>query len=460
MLVTVPHFLTATNFGVFSLAGSYIGYFVLIGSLGTGTFLVKAIARDSSLVGVYVFNAVVMKLLLAMVLSGAALLLAKAIGYPEQTITVIAILCIGMGLTLLNDVLRAGLQGLERMGKQAAWAVVQVYVCSGLALAALVRGHGVVAFALIVSSTGIIAVIGNGAQLWAQMRSCMRIDIDVWRSIAIGGFPFLLWASVLVIYGTIDIPIIQAFAGSATVGLYALAYAWVAMPAAFSGIVATAVLPGMSAKAKGSPQEFAVITNHAIRLVMFAGIPASAGIALVAPDVFALFHYQAGFQNAIVLVQILAVHIPVVGMDIVLGSALIASDRQKEWTLIGCIAAIFNPLVNLAAIPMTMRLFHNGAVGASVVTVATEVLMMLGAIHLRPSGVLDHSTTMFVVKCILATGAMIPAVVALSGAGLAVKVAIGVVTYIGTSIVLRTASKEALRLPPAVPELQVPELTT
>jgi len=97
-------------------------------------------------------------------------------------------------------------------------------------------------------------------------------------------------------------------------------------------------------------------------------------------------------------------------------------------------------LVNLAAIPYTLHAFGNGAIGAAVVTVATEVLMMGGALYLRPRGIFDLSIVGFVLRCVLACGVML-AIIALGGVvWLPAKVALGIAIYAIASLALRTVS--------------------
>jgi O-antigen/teichoic acid export membrane protein len=251
----------------------------------------------------------------------------------------------------------------------------------------------------------------------------------------------------LVVYGTIDIPLLRAMAGETAVGWYALAYAWISMPASFSSIVVTATMPSLSANAvrEESAAEFSRLANRGLCLVGFVGLPCSIGIALVVSNVFAVLHYQAGFEHAIPLVQILALHIPIVGIDMVLGSVLIAADKQKAWTFIACGAAILNPLLNLIAIPLTIHWFGNGAIGAAVITVATEVFMMIGALLLRPAGVMDKGVVSFLFRCAIASLAMVPLVLAAGSTLLPIKIAIGVITYVIASLALRTISLDGLR---------------
>jgi len=447
LVVVAPRHLSAAEFGAFQFAAIFVGYFTLVGTLGTSTYLVKAIARDDSSVGPYVLNALVMKLALCTVLSAVAVMLAHLLAYPNETIVLVEVACFAMIINVLNDTLAAALQGLERMNDFALWKVAQTVVGVGIGLAVLLGDHGIVAYAIVVPLGSLVPLTANLIHVWPHLRKSLKLDFSVWTRLVKGGSPFLLWSAILVIYGTIDIPLLRAMAGEAAVGAYALAYLWVGMPAGFSNVVVTATMPSMSANAiRESKGEFIRLANRSICLVLLFGLPASIGIALVAGDVFALLHYQAGFESAVVLIQILALHIPVVGMDMVLGSALIAADRQKQWTVIGCSAAVLNPLLNLLAIPLTIHLFNNGAIGAAVITVATELLMMVGALIIRPAGIMDRSTVSYALRCAVASVVMVPVVLAFGPAALPIKIAAGVLAFGVASLALGTVSLDGFRL--------------
>src|SRR4051794_34632474 len=94
LVVVVPRHLTAAEFGSIQFALAFVGYFMLVAGLGTSTFLVKEIARDESTVGPFIVNALAMKVLLTIVLSAMAILLAHVLGYSGQTIVLIEIACV------------------------------------------------------------------------------------------------------------------------------------------------------------------------------------------------------------------------------------------------------------------------------------------------------------------------------------------------------------------------------
>ncbi|MGH2515084.1 MAG: polysaccharide biosynthesis C-terminal domain-containing protein, partial [Ktedonobacterales bacterium] len=145
-----------------------------------------------------------------------------------------------------------------------------------------------------------------------------------------------------------------------------------------------------------------------------------------------LLHYPKTFTEISPLIAILAINMPLVAVDMVLGTVLIALGKQKSWTLVGVVACVANPLVNLWAIPFTQHVFGDGAIGASITTVQSEVIMFVGALILRPKGVFTGWDVWYIFRCLLAAGLMIPAVWGLStqaGVGILPAVCYGIVVY-------------------------------
>lgn len=443
-LVIVPRRFGASDFGQVQFATAYVTFFTLLGLAGTNTFIVKTVARDPATVGRYVLNAIVMKLYLTGLLAALAISLAQLLGYSQETKLLIAVGCIGMAFAVLNDSATAGLQGLERMARPAAWAAIGHYIGTGLGLAVVLTSRSVIGYALALVLINVVPAIANVIHILPRLRHVGGVDVSLWKPIARGGLPFLAWAGLLLIYGSIDIPLLEALTNETTVGWYSLAYRWVSTPIFIASVVLTAFLPSLASEARRDPAAFAARTNHALRLVGIVAIPLAVGIALVAADGIT-FMYQPAFEPAARVMQILSLHIPFAALDMVLGLALVASDRQKRWVIVAAFAAFTNPLLNLAAIPIAERAFENGALGAAVITVFTELLMMAGALYLRPAGVMNRSTVSYLFRCVAACAFMAPAVLIVSQGGLAVMIIVGIAAYALASFAVRTVSVAELR---------------
>ena len=428
-VAVVPKYLGPESYGSLAAAAAYLALFTLAATLGSGTFLLKTLSREPSELGRYTYNALIMKVAISVVLMGFAIGLSILLRYPAESQILIGVGSIGILFGALTDICAAGLQASGRITRLAVWAAIQRYVGGLIGIGIVLAHHGVVEYAVVVTCSSVISLIAYCRGLWPDIRAHHRVDLRLWRSIATGGLPYFFWNAILLVYGSIDILMLQRLTDTATVGWYNLAYTWIGIPIFFPTVLVTSVLPSLSASAFHDHAGFTNTVNKALRLAVFVGTPMAIGIALVSADIIRLFRYPASFSNAIPLMRILSVHIPIVGVDMVLATALTAKDRQKAWVMVGVIAALFNPAVNLYAIPATRRAYGNGAIGASVVTVATELVMMLGAIWLRPRGVLDRRTTSFIGRTLLAALLMIPPVVAVGGAPVALKVVLGAATF-------------------------------
>jgi O-antigen/teichoic acid export membrane protein len=443
-LLIAPRFLGEHAFGQLSFVIVYISFFDLVANMGTNTFLVKAIARDTDSVGRYLVNALVLKVLMTLFLTGIAFGLAVILHMPDTTMLLIAAYSLGLLLNVIGTTIGAALTGLQLMAGLARWNLIQSYVGGIASLAILVNHGSLFTYALVFNAAFIISIPPNLRRVWPHIRKSHTVDERLWVEILKGGFPFFILAALLVVYGTIDIPLLQAMTGSEEVGWYALAYRWVSVPAFFAAVVATTFFPALSAAGVHVTPAFTSLANKALRFTVFIATPAAIGIALIAEPFISLL-YGGQFQQAVPLMRILALHIPIVSLDIVLGSVAMASDRQRQWVMVSVAAAVFNPLLNLVAIPQSQRLFDNGAIGAAVVTVLTELMLMVGAIALRPKGVLDKATVSGLVRIGLASATMVPVVLMFGTTPLAVQVVAGLVTYGFASLVFRTISFDEIR---------------
>jgi O-antigen/teichoic acid export membrane protein len=301
----------------------------------------------------------------------------------------------------------------------------------------VLNGGGVIAFATVYTVGSIIPVIANATLLWPHLRGHLRVDFRLWKVIVLGGVPLLALSGLNLIYGSIDIPILKSISGNDAVGWYALAYKWVGMPVFISSIVVTAFLPSLSNLAVQSAEAFSSLANRALRLVGFVSIPASMGIALTANELLTMI-YDKKYERSIPLMQILAIHIPLAAMDTVLATALIAADRQRKYLIVAGIAAVFNPALNFGLIHLTQDAFGNGAVGAAIMTVATEVFIMAGALHFRVQGVMDRNTVGYLMRCLAAALLMVPGVWLVRDTNIVVMAGVGAVLYAAVSFVVRT----------------------
>lgn len=444
LLVIAPSRLGSEDFGRYQFVAAFIGFFTLVGSLGTYHYMVKQIARDHSIIGRLIVDAVELKIALGLVLVAASLALGWLFGYSRDVMLLIAIASVGMVAGMVNEVFVAGLAGMERMARAAFWTTVQVYIGNISAVVVALTSKSLVAYAAGFALAAFVPLVANFRAVRPLLHARTKVLGANWKAIIVGGVPLFMLAAVNLIYGTIDIPIIERISGTEVVGWYALALRWVGMPIFITTIVATAFLPRLSSYARQSLHDFARLTNRTLRMVTVITLPTSVGLAFVAADLLDLV-YGNEYDNSASLMQILAIHVPITAIDTILATALIAADRQNRYLLVAIGAAVINPLLNIVAINFAQDRYGNGAIGAAIITVLTELFIMVWAIVLRSKGVMDLYTWKFFGRCLVAAGVMAIALALASEWSIFVRIALGAVVYAAASLALGTVSVDRAR---------------
>jgi O-antigen/teichoic acid export membrane protein len=443
-LLVIPDLLGDKDYGTFGFVVTYIAYFTLAAGLGTSTYLTREVARDHSVMGPYVYNAAVMKIVMVTGLSIAALGLGAVLGYSDDTLLLIGMGCVGMLFVVLNEIFTSALAGVERMAKPAMWGVVQVYFQSVAGILVLVIGWGLPAFVAVQSFSPLIPMVACGVLVWPYVRDHRQLDGAAWKLLFVGGVPLLVLTAFNLLYGTMDIPILYGISGEDTVGWYSLAYRWVGIPIFVSTAVVAAYFPSFSAHGVNVGQEFANLVNRAVKLVLLVTVPAAVGLAIVADELVSLF-YDPEWRPTIPVMRVLAFHVPIAAVDTVLAMALIAANRLNKYLIVAGTAALLNPLVCVWAIHVTEDRYNNGAIGAAAVTLGTEVYILIGALLLKSSGVFDRATTRSAIAVMAASAVMAVPVILTDALPLLVRIAIGVVAYGAASIAFGSISVGDLR---------------
>jgi O-antigen/teichoic acid export membrane protein len=444
LLVVLPRFLGDVNLGKLTFAWTLTTLFGIIADLGVSTLLAKEIARDITLLGPLTKSVLLTRLPLTALAAAGALGFVWIAGYDDVTKQIVAVLCVWIVVGAFANAFGAALQGLQRMRALTVTQTSGKLLQAGLVAAVLLNGAGPLEVAVVsvlstAASMAVAALALRGELLRDRSRTRPYLRMAV-----LGGMPFFVWQASLMVYGQVDFVLLSVFTHDAVVGWYATAYRLVMLPAFVPLIITTAMLPALSSLSR-DPVQFGGLARRSLQLVVLATIPMTIGILLLPDKIIDFLGYPAVFTNSIVPMMLLAPHVPLAGVDTILGTVLVTLDRQRPWAMVGIAAAVLNPLGNIIAIPLTQQLLGNGAIGASVVAGLTELFMFVLAVRLIPRGVLLFSTVGYVGRCLAAGLVMAGAVIVVRDAPFLVVVAVGAAVYGLASLGLQTLAVAQLR---------------
>src|SRR5205823_4864436 len=143
---------------------------------------------------------------------------------------------------------------------------------------------------------------------------------------------------------------------------------------------------------------------------------------------------------------LLALQLPLVAVAMVFGCVLMAIGKEKRLVVVAVIATGFNIAMNLLAIPALHTLTGNGGIGAAGVTVASEILMVLGGLACVPKQLLDVRSVWDALRITTAGAATAIVGVSLLPVSLLVCIPAGAVTYVAVAALLRVLTIEDVQL--------------
>lgn len=427
--IFVPQFLGDSVLGAMTVALAIAGMAGTIVSLGLPDYLVRRVATQPAMAAADAGGTLVL-MLGASSLAALGLVAAVPLMHIPGTESDILLLALaGMVVGPAQTVLLSVLRGQEHHRSFALLNAGATMANAAVGIAVLALGGGITGYMLVSVASSIVATV-IGWRKWGVSLRGLRLDMTHFGALLRGGLPFLGWALALRMYGEIDKLLLPAFAPVAVVGWYSAAYRIIGIPGFIPTIVCTPLLPVLSRCSK-DPRVFAETVQRAVLVVLVLVVPLSAGLLALAPAVPWLLHWPSAFEGAVPLMMILCVHLPVVGVDMVLGTSLFALRREKAWLVVGIAATLFNPALNLVLIPFCEQTLHNGAIGASIATVLTELLMFVGAVIVLPRGIVDWSTLSISARVVLAGVCVAAVATVLRDTSLPLSILAGGVSYVG-----------------------------
>jgi O-antigen/teichoic acid export membrane protein len=433
-LAVVPHVLGPTVFGEVALVGAVSTLATACVCMGIPDFLQRQVASHPESIHEDGWSALTLAVFSAMVLSIVLLLLLPRLGLPVPRVLLLIALA-GVVVGAAWRVLGGLFLGQERYSAYALLTAATSAISTFPAVCVLLLSHSVVAFMLVPLTVAVLV------SLYGWMRFGIRpsrsaTSLGRWRWLALAGLPFGAATVTVTLYGSIDSVLLGFLSRAEVVGWYAAAYRVISIPVFIPALIATPLFPTLS-RLNRDQDTFRQTTNRSLIAVMYATIPLCAMIIALAPSIPRLLHWAPGFEHSVLLMQILALHEPLVGVDMVLVTAVLASHREHRWLLVTACLALINPSVNGFAVPLFEHFAHNGAIGAAIATVATEALAFLAALRLLPPGTLHRRSLTVALRVALASGPLFVVAEALRPYSLpAAGVAAGV-SYIGAGFLLR-----------------------
>jgi O-antigen/teichoic acid export membrane protein len=388
-VLVLPAKLNADHFGDIVLAVSFTTFFGIFISLGTSPYMVRAVARDHSLVDNYLSNALALRLAMAVAVFTLMMGIANLLGYPAETLQIFFIVGLQMVLFTISNVFESGLQALGQM----SWKAIAVAVAQSstiiLGVTLLLMGANYVTYAWTLP-------LGMALQLALVLSYYLRrhpikwsFDRGVMKALLVGGMPLFIWGFLQTAYGQIDATVLSLMTStqnSEVVGWFGAAgqitNVLVAIPAAISAVA----MPILCAMYVRSESDFNRTSIRTLVTTLFILMPVGVGLAISSADVIRFLPYKPEYINAAAALSFMALAVPMTGLLMVLATMAVAIGQEKQWVKISAFAVcIFPPLyIGLIWFFQNNPSLGNGATGAAMANLIGETALVIWAWFVLP----------------------------------------------------------------------------
>jgi O-antigen/teichoic acid export membrane protein len=389
--LVVPRTLGPSGMGTIMAAWAITGILGVVLGLGTRNYLVReSVAAPETARGL-IGTALVLRLLLSPFLFGAAFAYGQVVGWTHDAMTVLYLAAAASLFIQITEPLGAAFQAIERMEYLAYSDIISKSGQGLMGIVVVLLGAGTIGVtACWAVMTGLVVVLNV---YW--LRGRLTIDLHTtWRQLvamARASLPYWACGLFFTIYLWIDFVMLSLLAPSEVVGWYSVPTRLFQTLLFLPVVVGTAWLPGFVRGFEQGRERLRNVAKPPLELVLLLSLPIATLTVLGAKPVIDLL-YGSAYRQSIPVMVILGLCIPPMYMNILMSQVVVAMNRQVVWTWVMLGTTVVNPPINLALIPLTQHAYGNGAIGAAISLLLTELICVGAGYALIGRLVFDRGT--------------------------------------------------------------------
>lgn len=441
IMVVLPRYLGPEFTGKYYTATAVWNIMAMVITFGMDMLLAKEVAKNPAGLSDFYGNSFFLRTALFLFSGVIVAIYATTIDYSSETVFMLLIIGLGTLVWQYSAICQAILQGLEKMQYISLANIVAKLFNTIVTLILVYMGMSIFLIASVFVGMGLVSFLIQNHYVMSIGKPKFKINFSQARWMLKQGFPFLLSSAAITLYIEVDIIIISILANERTVGWYGSADVLYGTLLFVPTVLMTAVFPALSRENVRDQDTLKKLVQKSFNILLLVGVPIGFGIFLVADSLVVLL-YGAEFAGSGPVLAIKGLVLTMTYQNMIIGTALLSMNRQYPWTLVITIASIAVIPLDLLLVPWTHNAFGNGAIGASIVFIFTEMFMMFAGIKLLPSQTLNRSNAIYASKVFTAGLIMIGVTWWFREMFIVIPVAVGVISYFGAVLLFRLLTEE------------------
>ncbi|HEY8740771.1 MAG TPA: flippase [Candidatus Dormibacteraeota bacterium] len=363
------------NYGRFTSLVVYAALVSIVADLGLRPLFTREVAKDNSLLTPYLNSILSLKLVLSVPVL-AILYGAVALGLPGLTPYVLPTFALLVATSFSNQ-LRATFYAVGQLRYEAIAIMAESLVLLVAAVVAALAHLPWWSFLWVYTASYAFTAVYAAIIAVRRFGHGFHFDLQYARlsMLARESLPFGLTVVLSTLYFKIDVPILKVFTSFVAVGIYGAAYKYLEAVVFVPQTLMDPIYPALSQLAQNSLERLAGAATKTYKLLAVVGFPVSLGMVVFAAPV--IRYTIPGYEQAIPVLQVLAVGVFFLFVNNVFLYTLNAMGRQSDSTRLALISLVVNVALNLLLIP-SRNPYIGGYMGAAWATGLTEIGLFIG----------------------------------------------------------------------------------
>lgn len=365
------------DLGKYYFAISFTTIFAIFIDIGMSGVLTREIAKNQNEAQNFLGNILGIKIPLAIITYVSTLIIINLMGYSEITRILVYFSTISMILDSFTLTFFSVSRGFHNLSFESISSVIfqLIVLIFGLAILKLNLGLRWLMGSLVIASffNFFFSIFVVRKKWGLSIRP--RYDLDIIKIIFKIALPFAIFGIFSRFYIYFDSILLSMLAGDNYVGYYQVAFKIVNalqfLPMAFTA----SLYPAFAMYWAKNREQLQVTFERAMNYLIIISLPISIGIFSLADKIVLLF--KSEYLQAILPLQLIMVALFFIFINFPVGSLLNACDKQKINTVNMGITLAASIILNLVLIKYFQVHYGNGAIGASVTVVITNILMFV-----------------------------------------------------------------------------------
>lgn len=369
--ILIARYLGVNDYGILGFATSIVAMMGVVLDLGITSYTIRQLATDRNSTAKYLGNIYPLKSLLSIGTFFLLFIILISMRCDGFTIIITLLFMIEGIIQTMTNSLNGTFQAYEKGKYQGIGNSLVNILLLILIMVSIFANFGI--FGIVVSyivANAIGFIYGYFALKKNIIKPKFEFDKSFCKTLILLSLPFAISGIFNTIYYSIDIVMLNNFAGDYATGLYNATYKLISILTLFYTMYTVVIYPVMSKFYKNDKMLMVIIYEKSIKYLMLVMIPLAIATMFYSSDVIQLI-YGHEYDAASSILSILIWTVCLLFVNGAGNSLLNASHKEITITKIYAIAAIFNVVLNIIMIP------YLSYIGAAITTVLSDILIFI-----------------------------------------------------------------------------------